>query len=209
MHEEESGETGGTWDGLDRRGKVLVSMAMTGIGLFSAAAVGVLLAVVAMTVTAFPGAAEVDGVGALLWAVLLVVPSALLVSALLTPVRLLLRGLLPARSLRYMLGWCGTFLTAGLVTATAPGLRCHSLWPLLCVATLDALLEALLEARSQGPAAAPLSSGMAGPYARRVRSVPAGGVRKPGSRSRRRRPAFARPRWTWAVGSTLNANACP
>ncbi|MEV6836083.1 hypothetical protein AB0N17_16460 [Streptomyces sp. NPDC051133] len=138
-----------TWESLDRRGKVLAGAAVTGLGLVSAAAVGVfLLAVVLTTVAAFPGVIEADGWAAVGWAVLWVVPSALVISALLVPVRLLLRGVFPPRPLRYALGWSGTFLTAGLVLATAPGLHCHSLWPPLCVATLDAVLETFLEKSS-------------------------------------------------------------
>ncbi|MFD0394896.1 hypothetical protein ACFQ3Z_32190 [Streptomyces nogalater] len=65
---------------------------------------------------------EVDGWSALLWAVLLLVPSALVSSALLFPLRARLRSPL-------VLGWLTTFLTAVLLPLWTPGLRMTSLWP--------------------------------------------------------------------------------
>ncbi|MEU2439797.1 hypothetical protein ABZ595_26990 [Streptomyces rubradiris] len=85
---------------------------------------------------------EVDGWSALLWAALLLVPSALVSSALLFPLRARLRSPL-------LLGWLTTFLTAVLLPLWTPGLRLTSLWPAVCVATLSLPLEPWLRKRDE------------------------------------------------------------
>ncbi|MER6025468.1 hypothetical protein [Streptomyces sp. NPDC001851] len=100
-----------------------------------------LLLVVLATVAAFPGTIEIDGLGAVFWAVLLALPCAALASAVLYPLRLLgLRN-------RYLLGWLSMFLTAILVMAWTPGLHTSSLWPAVCLATLELPLGWWLQKR--------------------------------------------------------------
>ncbi|MGW7386841.1 hypothetical protein [Streptomyces sp. NPDC054794] len=142
-----------SWDGLGRGQKALAAVAGAGVGLMAAGAVGVfLLIVVLATVAAFPGAIELDGMGAVFWAVLFAVPCALVSSAVLFPFRVLLRNTLGgegprATAVDYAVGWFRTFLTVALVLECTPGVHAHSLWPAVCVATLDALLEAGLRRR--------------------------------------------------------------
>ncbi|MFF4489137.1 hypothetical protein ACFY0F_22025 [Streptomyces sp. NPDC001544] len=125
------------WGELSRGEKVLAGTALAGVTMVAVAGAGLfLLLVVLVTVAAFPGVIELDGLGAVLWAVLLVTPCAALASAVLYPARLVLRDQRALRN-KLTLGWLGTFLTAVLVLEWTPGLHCHSLWPAVCVATLD------------------------------------------------------------------------
>ncbi|MFI9809721.1 hypothetical protein ACIHEJ_36255 [Streptomyces sp. NPDC052301] len=73
---------------------------------------------------------QIDGWGALVWAAVLLAPSALVSSALLFPLRARLRN-------RLVLGWLTVFLTAVLLPLWTPGLHMASLWPAVCVATLS------------------------------------------------------------------------
>ncbi len=142
-----------SWGGLNRGEKSLAAVAGAGVALIAAGAVGLFLLVVVLgTLAAFPGVIELDGMGAVFWAVLFVVPCALVASVVVLPFRLVLRNVVGARGRRglvaeYGLGWGGTFVTAALVLECTPGLHAHSLWPAACVATLDAVLEAGLRRR--------------------------------------------------------------
>ncbi|MFF7357903.1 hypothetical protein ACFZA1_35535 [Streptomyces filipinensis] len=125
---------------------MMVSKFLVGalLALFGAVPVVLfLLLVVLATVAAFPGTIEIDGLGAVFWAVLLSLPCAALASAVLYPLRLLgLRN-------RYALGWLSMFLTAVLVMAWTPGLHTSSLWPAVCLATLEIPLGWWLQKRDE------------------------------------------------------------
>ncbi|MER6735477.1 hypothetical protein [Streptomyces puniciscabiei] len=114
------------------------------LALFGAVpAVLFLLLVVLATVAAFPGTIEIDGLGAVFWAVLLALPCAALAAAVVFPLRLVgLRN-------RYVLGWLSMFLTAVLVMAWTPGLHTSSLWPAVCLATLEIPLGWWLQKRDE------------------------------------------------------------
>ncbi|MFI0189864.1 hypothetical protein ACH4PW_20210 [Streptomyces sp. NPDC017082] len=86
---------------------------------------------------------EIDGWPALVWAAVLLAPSALVSSALLFPLRARLRG-------RLVLGWLTVFLTAVLLSLWTPGLRLTSLWPALCLATVSVPLAAWARKRDGG-----------------------------------------------------------
>lgn len=128
----------------------LARLVVGGLVLFVAGLVGlVFLLVLLLAAVFFPDAVEFDGVMPVLWALLLMAPCAAIALAITVPARALVRASLrPSTALSHVVdavtGWLSAFLVGVMLLEWTPGVRAHSLWPAVAVATVGLVLDPLV-----------------------------------------------------------------
>jgi hypothetical protein len=131
--------------------KRLAGAVVGGLILIVTALVGLLfLLVLLITVAVFPDAVELDGLGSLLWALLLLAPCSVIATAITVPVRRLVRARLApfatmVRITDAAFAWLSAFLVGVMLLQWTPGVHAHSLLPAAAVATIGLVLDPVVQ----------------------------------------------------------------